>query len=222
MMKLSGLLVFWVPAINRETFDVAYREIGNLLRIPGITDNNADIKQLAKDSLNSGGYSDWLMAVDNADDPKILLEGKSDGPQSGRLYDYLPHCSQGSILFTTRGRKAAERMTPGNALELEDMSKVDAKQLVTRRILKTAILNDRSGTDKLLELLTYLPLAIIQATAFIKSNQISISDFLTICHYLNKLTRNLRFLVSTLMTRADIKRQRARCRRRGRYHSTRL
>jgi hypothetical protein len=50
-----------------------------LLRIPGIMDDNADIKHLVRNSLNSGGSSDWLIVVDNADDPNILLEGISDG-----------------------------------------------------------------------------------------------------------------------------------------------
>ena len=42
--KHSLFLVLWVPAISRETFEIAYREIGILLRIPGITDDNADVK----------------------------------------------------------------------------------------------------------------------------------------------------------------------------------
>ena len=180
MIKHSGLLVLWVPAISRETFDIAYREIGTLLGISGITDDNADIKQLVRNSLNSGGCSHWLMVVDNADDPNVLLEDISDGLQSGRLYDYLPRGDQGSILFTTRGRKAAERLTPGNVLELEDISKVEAKQLISQRILNKALLNDESATDKLLELLTCLPLAIVQAVAFINSNQVSISDYISL------------------------------------------
>jgi hypothetical protein len=130
--------------------------------------------------MNSGDSSDWLMVVDNADDPNIILEGESDGPQSGRLYDYLPRSDRGSILFTTRGRKAAERLTPGNVLELEDMSRLEAKQLMARRILNKALLNDESATNKLLELLTCLPLAIVQAVAFINSNQVSISDYVSL------------------------------------------
>ena len=179
MKKHSGLLVLWVPAISRETFDIAYREIGILLGIPGITDDNADVKHLVRNSLNSGS-SDWLMVVDNADDPNILLEGMSDGPQSGRLYDFLPRSDRGSILFTTRGRKAAERLTQGNVLELEDMSRVEAKQLMARRISNKALLDDESATNKLLELLTCLPLAIVQAVAFINSNQVSISDYVSL------------------------------------------
>ena len=180
MMKNPGLLVLWVPALSRETFDTAYREIGTLLRIPGITDDNADIKHIVRDSLNSDSSSDWLMVVDNADDPNVLLDVVSDGPQSGRLYDYLPRRDRGSILFTTRGRKTAERLTPGNVLELDDISRIEAKQLMARRILNKALLNDENATNKLLELLTCLPLAVVQAVAFINSNQVSISDYVSL------------------------------------------
>ena len=66
-------LVFWVPAISRESFELAYREIGVRLCIPGISDDNADIKKLVKESLASERFGDWLMIVDNADDPRVLL-----------------------------------------------------------------------------------------------------------------------------------------------------
>jgi hypothetical protein len=161
MTKHSGLFVLWVPAISRETFDIAYREMGTLLGIPGITDDNADIKYLVRNSLNSACSSNWVMIVDNADDPNILLEGMSDRPQSGRLYDYLLCSDRGSILFITRGRKAAECLIPGNVLELEDMSRLEAKQLIARQILNQVLLNDKSATNKLLELLTCLLLAIV-------------------------------------------------------------
>jgi hypothetical protein len=146
------------------------------------------------------------MVVDNADNPDILLEGMSNEPQSGRLYDYLPRGDRTSILFTTRGRKAAERLTPGNFLELEDMSKDEAKQLMERRILNKALLNDESALRKLLELLTCLPLAIVQAAAFINSNQVSISDYVS----LFKQTDEVEIFSEPLMTQADIERQKTR------------
>jgi tetratricopeptide (TPR) repeat protein len=180
MANHSPFLVLWVPAISRETFEIAYREIGILLRIPGITDDNADLKQLIRNSLNSGDFGDWLMVIDNADDPGVLLGSTNDDPRAGRLYDYLPRNDRGSILFTTRGRKAAERLTQSSVLELEDMTKAEAKQLMARRIMRGTLLDDQSATNELLELLTYLPLAIVQAVAFINSNQVSISDYVSL------------------------------------------
>jgi len=180
MAKHSPFLVLWVPAISRETFENAYRKIGILLCIPGTTDENANVKQLIKNSLNSGDFGNWLMVVDNADDPSVLLDSTNDDPRAGRLYDYLPRSDQGSIVFTTRDRKVAERLTQSSVLELEDMIKAEAKQLMARRIIKGTLLNDQSATNELLELLTYLPLAIVQAVAFINSNQVSILDYVSL------------------------------------------
>jgi tetratricopeptide (TPR) repeat protein len=182
MAEHSPFLVFWVPAINRETFEIAYREIGTRLRIPGIASNNADVKQLVKNSLNSDDFGDWLMVIDNADDPGVLLDSTNDDPRAGRLYDYLPHSDRGSILFTTRSRKVAERLTQSNILELKDMTKAEAKQLMAQRISDKALLEE-DATGELLELLTYLPLAIVQAAAFINSNQVSMSDYVSLFNH---------------------------------------
>ena len=176
----AGRLVFWVPAISRETFELAYRQIGILLRIPGITDDNADAKQLVQQALSSGSFGDWLMIVDNADDPSVLMGSPDNNLRSARLYDYLPRCDKGIIIFTTRSRKTAEGLTQNNVLELDDMNRVEAKQLITRRISKRALLDDAKSVDELLGLLAYLPLAIVQAASFINSNEVSVAKYIAL------------------------------------------
>ena len=171
-------LVFWVPAISQESFELAYRDIGIRLRVPGITDDSADFKQLVKKALSSDSTGHWLMIVDNADDPGVLMGGTSGSPGSARLHDCLPYSNRGKILFTTRSRKAAGDLTQNSILELNDMSKAEARQLLARRISKPALLDDGKAIDKLLELLTYLPLAIVQAAAFIYNNDISVSGYI--------------------------------------------
>jgi tetratricopeptide (TPR) repeat protein len=173
-------LVFWVPAISQESFELAYRDIGIRLRIPGITDDNADFKQLVEKILSSDSTGHWLMIVDNADDPGVLMGGAGGHPGSARLHDCLPYSNGGKILFTTRSRKAAGDLTQSSVLELNDMSKAEARQLLARRISKPALLDDGKAIDKLLELLTYLPLAIVQAAAFINNNDISVSGYISL------------------------------------------
>ncbi|KAF2706144.1 kinesin light chain 1 [Pleomassaria siparia CBS 279.74] len=169
-------LVFWVPAISQESFELAYREIGIRLHIPGIHDDNADVMKLVKDTLSSSKLGSWLMIVDNADDPKILL-GTTDNHQSARLSDCLPHSTSGTILFTTRSRKAAGDLTQSSVLELSDMSQAEAASLLAQRITKKALLDDETAVKELLEILAYLPLAIVQAAAFINNNDISVSGY---------------------------------------------
>ncbi|KAH8592666.1 kinesin light chain 1 [Bisporella sp. PMI_857] len=50
--------------------------------------------------------------------------------------------------------------------------------LLGRRITKQALLNNKLAVDELLDILTYLPLAIVQAAAFINNNNISVSEYI--------------------------------------------
>nr|POE94467.1 vegetative incompatibility protein het-e-1 [Quercus suber] len=177
-----GHLVFWVPAISHQSFELAYREIGNLLRVPGITEENADVKKLVKENLNSHNDRTWLMIVDNADDIDILMQCIGDQPASARLYDYLPCSGRGKVLFTTRSKKAAESLAPSNVLELQDMGEAEAKQLLSQRITKKSLLHNNENVTELLEALTCLPLAIVQAAAFINTNDVSLSVYLSMLH----------------------------------------
>ncbi len=173
-------LVFWVPALSQESFELAYREIGIRLCIPGVTDDNADVKILVKEALSSAKLGEWLMIVDNADNTEVLLRTTTINSTLARLSDYLPYSTNGAILFTTRSRKAAGELVPSKVLELKDLGKVESKKLLTRRIREQALLNDDANINTLLEMLTYLPLAIVQAAAFINNNSITVSDYITL------------------------------------------
>jgi hypothetical protein len=172
-----------VPAISPESFKLAYREIGVRLRIPGISDDNADVKRLVKETLSLGNVDDWLMVVDNADDSQVLLGMDDESHESARLIDYIPHSNRGAILFTTRSRKAAADLTQGHVLELNDMGKAEARQLLARRMTRQALLNDEAAIDVLLETLTGLPLAIVQAAAFMNQNDTPVSEYVSLLQH---------------------------------------
>lgn len=170
-------MVFWVSAVSRVTFELAYREIGILLDIPGITNDNADVMRLVKEELSKSSVGDWLMIVDSADDPDVLLGVPCGDATTGRFSDYLPHSDRGAILFTTRDKKTAHKLTPSHVIELIEMKRDEAKQLMVRRVSNKALIADDNAVDDLLKLLTYLPLAIVQAVAFINSNDMSVPDY---------------------------------------------
>jgi tetratricopeptide (TPR) repeat protein len=172
--------VFWVPAISQESFELAYREIGIRLRIPGIADDNADVKKLVQETLSSESVDDWLMIVDNADDREVLLSTTNSGSKPTRISDYLPRNDRGAILFTTRSRKVAGVLTPGSVLKLNGMSKGEARQLLTQRITEQTLCGGEMAVDELLELLTCLPLAIVQAAAFMSTNDVSLPGYLAL------------------------------------------
>lgn len=69
-------------------------------------------------------------------------------------------------------------MTPSSVLRLDDMSRGEARQLLRERTAEQALCGDETAVDELLELLTCLPLAIVQAAAFMSTNDVSVSDYL--------------------------------------------
>jgi hypothetical protein len=121
-----------------------------------------------------------LLIIDNADDASVFLRAPDDDPKSRRLLDYLLHSDRGKIIFTTRSRKGAENLTPNNVIKLDDMNRTEARQLMALLLSGKALLVDEAGIDELLGLLAHLPLAIVQAIAFINSNEISIADYIAL------------------------------------------
>jgi hypothetical protein len=92
------------------------------------------------------------------------------------------------------------------------MSQAEARQLLTRRITKQALRDDEEAVNNLLELLAYLPLAIVQAAAFINNNDISVSAYITL---FRKKVLRLSSSASISRTLADIERWKARWQERG-------
>lgn len=115
--------IFWVPTISRNSFEQAYRDIGMLLRIPGIFDDNADVKQLVQARLSDKDFGCWSMIVDNADDVTILLNPLEEESGSEPLIDSLPYSHKGSILFTTRTREAAIKLAGNNVMALGELKR---------------------------------------------------------------------------------------------------
>jgi tetratricopeptide (TPR) repeat protein len=169
--------VFWVPAISRESFETAYRDIAVLLNIPGISDENVNILQLVKTKLSKEESGEWLIIVDNADDDDVLFQKLESETKTICLIDYLPHSRQGSIMFTTRNRQAALRQAE-TVIGLSAMDSLEGRETFEKRINEKERLTDKRATDELIKLLTFLPLAIVQAAAFINANDISILEYM--------------------------------------------
>jgi hypothetical protein len=138
---------------------------------------------VTQDILSADSSGSWLIIVDNADDPVILQGIVSSNLRSARLSDFLPRSHQGAILFTTQSRKAAQTLTPDHVLELKDISQTEARQLLVQRVTEKALLNDPLAIEQLLCILAYLPLTIVQAAAFINSNETSVSEYISLFTY---------------------------------------
>jgi hypothetical protein len=65
-----------------------------------------------------------------------------------------------------------------NIVELGDMNKQEALDLLMKLVQRDGMVSNDIATIMLLQELAYLPLAIIQAAAYLQQNRISIIEYL--------------------------------------------
>jgi tetratricopeptide (TPR) repeat protein len=165
--------IFWVPAFSDASFEQAYTEMAR--KLPIRKDNNENPMESVRRYLSSQEAGPWLLIVDNADDKEMLL-GSSVTP--GGVLEYLPQSERGLTLFTSRSREVAVTVARKDVVELNKMNQQEAESFLEKSLIRTDLLNDSATTTRLLKELTYLPLAITQATAYLNINQVSIAEYL--------------------------------------------
>jgi tetratricopeptide (TPR) repeat protein len=169
--------VFWIPATSVERMLEAYLEIGHELRLPSIEQEQASIQKRVQRHLSQESSGKWLLVFDIADDIDMWTGGTDGVIDLARQVDYLPKSKHGSILFTTRSRKAAVKLAGKNVVSVGEMDEAMAKNLLRNSLINQDLLTDDHVTTDLLQKLTYLPLAVVQAAAYINENQITLSEY---------------------------------------------
>jgi hypothetical protein len=167
--------IFWIPAISREGLEQTYTDIVQELQIPGWEDKGADSKALLQRYLSQKSAGRWLLIFDNADDIDMWL--RKDGQQKS-LVDQLPRSEEGCILFTTRDRKAAVKLAHQNVISVADADEDMAMQLLRGYLVRKELMdNGHEEVVKLLTKLAFLPLAIVQAAAYINENETTLVKY---------------------------------------------
>lgn len=166
--------IFWVSALSTESFDRSCAAIADEL---GIQDAKWDSKELLHQYLQTDTAGKCIIIIDNADDGKILY-GTADN--TGGLYKYVADPKDGQILFTTRSGDVAREDYQRDVIEIPKMEFDEAIMLMKELSVPETLLQSREQTMNLLKELTYLPLAIAQASAYLRRNGISISKYLTL------------------------------------------
>jgi tetratricopeptide (TPR) repeat protein len=127
------------------------------------------------------------MILDNADDIDVFRRTQEEGsPELNNsnfpLSSYIPQSTTGSVLVTTRDKKATSWLSSGytSIITVDLMEPEEAEQLLRFNIPEG--LSTNSDLAKLVKELDYLPLAISQAAAFIsaKAIRMSVSRYLTL------------------------------------------
>jgi tetratricopeptide (TPR) repeat protein len=174
----SPCSVFWVPTTNVENIERAFRQIGQQLQISGLEDTQADIKKLVQQRLSEESAGEWMLIFDNADDTDMWLRNADKTRPC--LKDYLPNSKLGCILFTTRSRKTAFELAGHSLVEVPEMDKPVAARLLQLSLPNREVAENDPAMLQVLRRLTCLPLAIMQAAAYMDKNDASFSEYLAL------------------------------------------
>lgn len=163
--------VFWVLAATRDTLIADFVKLAQLLDLP--EKDQPDQQQIVSAvkrwlATNEG----WLLILDNADDL----------PQARQ---FLPPNHNGFVLFTTRAQ-ASGALAASIEVEQLDVPQGSllllrcAKRLDMTDTLDQAQLADRTAAARIVKEIDGLPLAIVQAGAYIEETACSLQDYLSI------------------------------------------
>ena len=161
---------------NTARFEQSFRQIADQVKIPGRRNPKANIFELVHDWLHDEKKGKWMLVLDNVDDADFLLkpqttsqEAQEGGLSSGLaqpLLRYLPPSGNGTILITTRSRHMALKLVEeSNIVAVEPMDKGQALALFETKLGKQS---NKTDITELAAALEFMPLAIIQAAAYIK------------------------------------------------------
>ncbi|KAJ6114394.1 hypothetical protein N7486_000172 [Penicillium sp. IBT 16267x] len=197
---------FWIHASSAARCEKSLRDLADRVGIPERDDRNANIFQLVGNWLQRIGK--WVLVLDNLDDDKLLRKpGATDtGSQASGLINtsttqpplrQLLEGLDGSIIITSRSKGVALSIAgPQNIIEVQPMEKTEALDLLQKK----ADIPTGSDNLPLVEALEFMPLAIVQAAAYIthRSPRCSVSQ------YLEKIQKNGREAVRLLNYEAGL------------------
>lgn len=179
--------VLWVYAASFTTFLQACHDIARSLKLPSCDEPGTDPCELVSKWLNEEDHS-WLMILDNADNAELFFPSVgSDSPPATvtqpqrSLNDYLPSIlnPQKSLLVTTRSRFVGQDLAYGElCVEVPPLSPQEAMDLLHLKAKGAVGSFDKYSTERLLDVLGYIPLTITQAAAFIIRNRWTFQGYL--------------------------------------------
>lgn len=195
--------MFWVHASSTARFEQSYRQIAEQVRIDDWADPKADVLNMVRAWLCDETNGAWTMVVDNADDSDVVFgpdskvaerAGRSSAVSENALsnhrsiVNYLPACSHGSILITSRNREVVNGLIEyaEDIFEVGPMYEEDAIALLKKKLKKSRLDDDQTALTRLVQQLDYMPLAIAQAAAYINEP----GSRMTVSRYSDQLTRS--------------------------------
>ncbi|KAI1664793.1 Kinesin light chain [Pyrenophora tritici-repentis] len=158
--------VLWAHASNTARLEQSFREIADQVKVRGRKDPQADVFKLVHDWLRDEKGGRWLLVLDNADDAAVLSP-TDDGALQQHLRRYIPLSTHGSVLVTSRTKRAAMQVVEdSDIISIEPMHDAAAHALLRKKLRGIGEEDDRIAN--LATTLDHMPLALVQAAAYIR------------------------------------------------------
>jgi tetratricopeptide (TPR) repeat protein len=164
IQKHPDCSVFWIDADDMDSCQRSYTRIAQKLDIPGWGSEGSDAMRLVKHHLDKESTGQWIIIYDSTGD-LFLDSTEPSSQQKIHLVDELPQSKVGSVVFTITDSYAAEVLALHTTIELKEMTPAEAKTLLTYSLNTPILDSEQSEIMLLLEELSYVPLAIVQAAA---------------------------------------------------------
>ncbi|KAJ7810868.1 hypothetical protein B0H14DRAFT_2459902 [Mycena olivaceomarginata] len=137
---------FFIDATSVQTLITAFKNIAISLEI-GITFEEVSLWLASQ-------IEEWILLFDNADDPAI------------DLFHFFPKCTHGNIIITSRNPQLVTH-APRSHSKVGDMDETNAIDLLLLRAVQEKTMETTERASKIVKELSCLPLAVIQAGAYI-------------------------------------------------------
>jgi hypothetical protein len=174
--KSPATWVFWVHASNEARFEQSFRDIADQVKIPGRQDAKVNIFTLVENWLRDEKIGNWVCVLDNVDDKFLcsIPATRKDDPTkvptntpTKPLVEYIPRRPNGFTILTSRSREIALEMVHiKDLIRVPPMARSEALDLFQNKMDQ---LEDIQESQQLVEMLEFMPLAIVQATSYIRN-----------------------------------------------------
>ncbi|KAH7119994.1 hypothetical protein B0J11DRAFT_492136 [Dendryphion nanum] len=173
--------VFWVHASNAARLEQGFRDIADRVKLVGRNDPQADVFRLVHNWLRDEKHGKWLLVLDNADDAAVFpptskdrsLQANEREGVTCHLSSCLPASKNGSVLVTSRTEAAASHLVEDDDIILiEPMDGAGAQALLQKKLGGK---NNENAMAQLAAALEFMPLALVQAAAYIRQRALRCS-----------------------------------------------
>ena len=157
--------IFWIDASSVGTITQGLKGICNL--------------PAAQSSGLDGSHESALHWIGLLKENYVMVFDNADVLSPAELEAYLPSGRGGNILITSCNSTMWNLTSPENSLEVTEMEENDAIELLLKAsYLDLCAMDFQTEASKIVKKLSYLPLAIDQAGAYIASGATTIGNYL--------------------------------------------